>query len=884
MSLKIIKASAGSGKTYTLTREYITRLLASPGSDAYRHVLAVTFTNKATAEMKQRILSELHCLATDPAHSPYHDDIVPSVCADDRTAQMKAKAILAAVLYDYSSFAVSTIDAFFQKTLRAFAHETGLDGSYKVDLDREALVDAAVDRVMATLNDPANATTLRWITEGVDHDLATTGKYNVERRLRDLAMSLTGSDGAAAQILPADELAKASEECDAVVTKFVDDVSNAARRVADEISADGMTPADFNRAFPKSVIAYASLSSTDTVKAPSEALLTRLNDPSDWFTAPKIKAGFRAGRRVQEAMADFASLFGDRYGEYLTAASVRNECLVLRIATQLRQVFGEIQKEKNVVTIDRTNELIRDIVDGSDAPFIYEKLGIRFEDFLLDEFQDTSGVQYGNFLPLLLNGIAEGGQTLLVGDVKQSIYRWRGSDWELLGGKAEQELDAGDTEIRTLTSNYRSLPAVVDFNNAFFEDTASVIDAILGFDEGDEGSIGSIYGDVRQKAARGHAGDGVVNVTFTATADEEMDCIVEAVRGWQSKGMPLRSIAVLVRGNAEGQAVAARLLGEGIDVMSDEALAVKGSATVRRIVSGMTLEAFPERKDSGDGRQGVASFVAGDDDTESRAGGRGLYALAEALLERESARDDDGVRRESAFVLAFLDYVRDWSAVNGDNIPGFLRDWETADTKIAMPEGADAVRVMTIHKAKGLEFPVVIVPFLEKTVLYRNTSRWCRPKAGGTTVARLAGGDFCVPLSEASAKGLFRDVYLRERYLQAVDNINIAYVAMTRASAALEIIAQKPGKGFVTAFEKGTVQTPKDFAQILYTYIGGVDRATYGDGIPDGAADSTKDARDTITLVCTAGPVARKSRLVLRSDGTGRFQTTEPAADENNDE
>ena len=820
--IKILKASAGSGKTYNLAREYIRLLLTKKDRQAYRHILAVTFTNKATDEMKRRILDELFTLATEPARSPYIGDFVPKVFPTAEALQKRASGQLGGILHDYSSFAVSTIDKFFQQTLRAFSREIGQFASYQVELDKAALVEESVDRILDGLTEEDRGL-LGWLTENVKAGLESGNRFNLEPPLKEMAVNLKSTDHAeAVRRYGIDEdaayakghLKDIQKGCAALADVFVKDVREAAKAVLDVLERHGVDPADSNRGFLKGLYAFRDLGPRDAVGTPTDSFMDKAPDPSKWFAKSKDKFRVELEGSLEGPLDAFCALFGDRYRQYRTACLIGGQAYTLGIAAELRKAFDEVQKEKNVLSIDASNTILKGIIDGSDAPFVYEKLGVRFEDFLLDEFQDTSTIQWENFRPLLLNSEAGGFDNLVVGDVKQSIYRWRGSDWHLLDSGVRADFRLGPEAEKVLDGNYRTCGSIVKFNNAFFPYAAEQLDGLLGGDE-----IGRIYHDVEQQVCFKDPAEGSVDVRFVEDYDAEMDEIVASVRSVTEAGGEYGDVAILVRGNQEGAEIAARLVSEGIPVVSDDSLFVKSSVTVRRLVSQLSLVDSPDS----DKRASVAGFLARSMDIRIPDHYHSLTDLAESLLRDLREADSDTFEAEVPYIQSFMDHLLDWSAAHGNDLSAFLREWADADPKIASPETGSAVRVMTVHKSKGLEFPYVIFPFAEKVTLYKGSSYWCRPDVDGTPLAEFADGVYHVELSGSSESTLFAEDYHRERKLQFIDNINVFYVAMTRAKYGLKVIAKTPSGKVLDAVRDGKSADWKNLSQILYGFVGTLD-------------------------------------------------------------
>ena len=799
--LKILKASAGSGKTYHLAKEYIRLLVEKPSDDAYKHVLAVTFTNKATEEMKSRILRELHTLSKDPSKSKYTKDLLKECNISVRDLQERAQVQLSGILHDYSSFAVSTIDRFFQQTLRAFSREIGQLGSYQVQLDREALQQESVDRVLDSIDESSTAL-IHWLTEGAREDLAQKGHFSIENKLEEMAKSLkTLPEGCS--MPDHDSLRAISKACKEVMDSFETDAQNAAAAIEEVLKKQGIAPKDSNSRWLTGIY--------KPTEKPTPAFFANAMDSSRWFARTKDNLRLRLEGHLEEPLRVYTDLFGKRYNDYVTAKTIWGQIYSLGVADSLRTAFIEVQKEKNVISIDDSNTILKNIIDGSDAPFIYEKLGVRFKDFLLDEFQDTAKVQWDNFLPLLKDSESINGESLVVGDVKQSIYRWRGSDWELLGSGIERQFPNAGTQ--PLDGNWRTCREIVEFNNEFFEFAAAKLDRTLGLDN----DISGIYSGVRQAVCTHYPSPGSVEAVFVPSGDQPAE-VVASVRDLNGQGADWSQIAVLVRNNADGSTIASALLEAGIPVVSDDSLKVKSSITVRRLISQMSLADSPA---SDNEKQKAAGFLATEMGLSAPDHYHSLPELAEVLLRDLKSADPNTFEAEIPYINSFMDYLRDWASSEGNNLPSFLKDWDQADPVISSPASGDAVRILTVHKSKGLEFPFVIFPYAEKVTLYKASSYWCTPNLEGSSLQGKAEGIYNVELSSGKADSAFAQRLQEEQKLQAVDNINIFYVALTRAKFGLKIISANPSKEFVEAVKKQREPECRNMSQILWLFVHG---------------------------------------------------------------
>ena len=813
--LKIMKASAGSGKTYSLARTYIGLLLRSSDRYAYRHILAVTFTNKATDEMKNRILKELHIMAAEPSKSNYRNDFVPSVFPSLEDMQEKAGRVLHDILHDYSAFAVSTIDRFFQQTLKAFSREIGQFASYQVELDKNSLVSESVDRMLDSLTEDSGGL-LDWLTENVLEQIEQGERYSMDANLLDMAVRLKSSQRQEAMeragireedIYSKENLKNIRSICREITDSFRKEVRLRARTALDVLEKAGVNPADSNRGFMSSLYVYDELKDSDQIKRPTDSFLSKSADCEQWFAKSKAaKLLPLVYPALSDPMDAFRSLWEKDFAVYNTACILDGQIYGLGVAAELHRNFNELMKEKNVLCIEDSNTILRDIIDGSDTPFVYEKLGVRFEHFLLDEFQDTAQVQWTNFSPLLHNSDAQGGENLIVGDVKQSIYRWRGSDWNLLDSQIPEEFPDHVDEV--LDTNFRSLPAVVEFNNMFFRSASEILDTLSGHEC--DGPMIRIYSDVVQNVARKGGQEGCVSLTFCAR-DNELDQVLEAVSEAVDAGAGYSDIAVLVRSNLIGSEVSSYLIDNGIPVITDDSLKVKSSITVRRIVSLMSCVDNPDNT--------VNGFLAKSLEIDLPQRCCSLIDMAEAIIRSLQKNGTDGFREgEVLHVQSFMDCLQDYVAAEGNSLRGFLKHWEGENPSISSPSEGNSVRVMTIHKSKGLDFPYVIIPFAENITLYKAGSSWCAPQLKGTDLEGIAEGVYDVVLSGNTESTLFADHYRRERFLQQVDNINTLYVAMTRASMGMHIIAKTPSSKVLDAVKEGLSVQFSDFSQMLYSF------------------------------------------------------------------
>ena len=797
--VRILKASAGSGKTYKLAETYIRLLLGNEDPRAYRHILAVTFTNKATDEMKSRILKELYTLSRDPDSSPYNPAFVPELFPSSIELKEKAKEVLVNILHDYGAFAVSTIDRFFQQTLKAFSREIGQFASYQVELDKDSLVKESVDRILDSLTED-NTQLLNWLSNSMLEQLEQGGKFNLGKGLQEMAVRLKSDQHRTVveqhgidevKAYSKENLAKMKAILRGFNASFSSKLKEAAGAVQDAFARCGISPGITSRGFMESMLSkIAVMDGRSEIPEMTPSFRNKCSDFGTWFKkADQAKYAGLEGD-LMPPVEKLVEVYDSGKRLYETARILLGQINDLGIASDLSREFRDLMKEKNVLSLDDSNIILKDIIDGSDAPFVYEKLGVRFEHFLLDEFQDTSRVQWENFKPLIANSDSQGFENLLVGDVKQSIYRWRGSDWNLMAREVAQDFPESDQG--SLQENWRSLSNIVEFNNGFFEYAATYLDGLYGENTGI--TISSIYGKgadgfEKQLVRSKEAAQGSVEAIF-CLPDEELDYVLATVEKVLAAGALPGDITVLVRDNNAGSEVAAFLMEKGYDVISDDSLRIKASPVVRKLVSLLSSVRNPEDT--------IGSYLAAREGLDiGQTAYHSLTDLCERLV-RLLSETEESFADETLYIQSFMDYVLDFVNVNGNSLDEFLKAWEAADPKVSSPSDVNSVRVMTIHKSKGLEFPYVIFPFSEKVELFRSGHVWTVPDLEGTPVEGAGKAAFDVQLSSKSSGTLFEEDYKRDLLLQYIDNINTYYVALTRASKGMTIISEsgcKPDKG-----------------------------------------------------------------------------------------
>ena len=794
--INIFKASAGSGKTHTLSKTYLDLLLKADSKTAYRNILAVTFTNKATEEMKERILLDL---------------------AKEGKTNPRAREILINLLHDYGSFSVSTIDKFFQQALRAFSRELGSSGNYQIELDKASLTKEAMDRVLDDLTEK-DKDLLGWFTKQLETALDNGESFHLESSLYEMAEEF--GDVNEKFTYDKKKLTELKAKCKEIIDTFHKEVYE---------NALCIDTATWGKTAAKGLAQYAGAPTKykDSVKAANATTLAKLAETAGC-----------------EAMYALMNPQGRRWKEYRTARMVEKVIFTLGLAEEFYSKLAIIEEEKGVISLDESTNLLRDIIDGSDAPFIYEKLGVRFNHFLLDEFQDTSVVQWENFKPLLANSVSEGYSNIIVGDVKQSIYRWRNSDWNLLDKEIEENFK-GKVEVITLKENWRSTQSIVDFNNGFFPFAA----ANLG--------LSQIYADVKQEVKVEDSQQGCVTVDF---CEDELEVIDGYIEQAVAAGAKMSDIAILLRTNAEGKKVAEYLLSKGYSVISDDSLDLKSSLIIRKIVS--YLHSLCNNSDS------LNTYLSESLEIDSEREYHSLIDLVDGVIKDLSETHPDEIKGQTLFIQSFMDDILEWTSIHGNDLRQYLKHWEESKIAISSPNDPNAIRITTVHKSKGLAFPIVIFPFAEKVGLFKEDTLWCHLDSDAE-MGESFDSIFPVVLGKSSGDSFFSESHKKEMEMQRIDNLNIFYVCLTRARKEMHIIAKNPPKSLIDG-----KSSPNDLSQLLYLYC---EQNGYTFGSPYRWNEASKKAESEIeefdAKYETYGmnPEACSKRFVASSDAWDYF-------------
>jgi ATP-dependent helicase/nuclease subunit A len=839
--LTIYKASAGSGKTHALVREYLDIIFSNP--DKFSHILAVTFTNKATAEMKQRILIELSAIA-DERESDFRQDLIKKHNLSDKTIKETAGKILGRILQNYSRFYIETIDKFFQRVIRSFAREIRLQPAYNIELDKERVLEEAVDRMLSDADKDEFIS--RWLADFADLKISEGQHWNLKTDILNFSEEIfrekfrESSDDLIKYLEDRRNINSYANDLFKYKNWFVNHLKELGEKAKQIIAESGLETDDFSNK-DRGPAGFLEKLSREIIVTPSNTIRNCLDNPAGWHSKAsdrkdEILSAYNSG--LNEILGE-ALKFRDKYFIiYNSVGYTYRYLFTLGILTDIIKKISEYLDERNIFLISDASYFLKQIIDNNDTPFIYEKLGNYFTHFMIDEFQDTSRMQWNNFKPLIENSLALNHQNLVVGDVKQSIYRWRNSDWEILSEGINSDFRNESITIRSLTENRRSRVNIISFNNKFFKSCREILgDKFAGEENQTTGNVNfreklmNAYADVIQNVTPDKEKEGgYVEVFFLEPEEEKTwqeksdEKVIQAIMMLQDQGYEPRDIAILVRKNEDGKRIADVLLkqkrtgGEETryryDMISDELLFLEGSSSVRLILSILRFLVNPDHRinkaelineyrryllpgDTGIDLHNLFQ-TAGDGTIEDLAGlmPEGFTHLSSELpylsLNEITERIISlfGLHRrpqDLSYLYAFQDVILDYSRIEPPDISSFLKWWDDFGGKksLSTSEEQNAIRVMTIHKAKGLQFRAVIIPYCNWDMDHRQPEiMWCTPGVSPFDQLSLIPVRYSPDLEET----IFREEYLQERFRIHVDNLNLLYVALTRAQDYLFVM------------------------------------------------------------------------------------------------
>lgn len=825
--LQVYKASAGSGKTFTLAVEYIKHLIRNPY--AYRHILAVTFTNKATTEMKERILGQLHGIQIgDEGSKPYLDKLVDELAMPIDEIRSRAGKALTLLIHDYSRFRVETIDSFFQSVMRNLARELELGANLNIDLDNSNALSEAVDSMIEKLD--RNSPVLYWLLDYIEERIQDDKGWKVANEIKDFGKNIFKEE----YIEKGQELRKTLEDKDAVrnyrkmLKAIEEEALEQMKSFADQffgiLETNELYVDDFSYKKDGVVGYFIKLQKGNTEdKIKGSRVLGCMEDSTKWVG----KTHKRKNEIIALAERELIPLL--KTAEEFRSKNNRiiNSCqLSLRYANNIQllnvidQEVRTLNQEKNRFLLADTNALLHNIVREGDPSFVFEKIGSNIKNVMIDEFQDTSRMQWGNFKLLLNEGLSQGADSLIVGDVKQSIYRWRSGDWTILNGLKDHIGPFPITE-KTLNTNRRSEARIIQFNNEIFPSACQYLNGIYKQEQGkDCEELLHAYKDVKQEIARKEE-KGSVKLTFLKTKEDisyqedTLEHLAEEVKHMVEQGVKVNDMAILVRKNGVIPMVADYFdKHTSYRVVSDEAFRLDASLAINMLMDALRYLVNDENRVA---QAQLASAYQNEvlhkdiDLNTLLLGDLNDYLPTSFIEEKESLRlmplfellerltcifQLSEIENQDAYLFSFHDAVTEYLQKHSSELTAFLQYWEEKLCFKTIPSGEiDGIRILSIHKSKGLEFHTVFLPFCDwKLENERSSYIWCTPPEAPFDELQLLPITYGPTMNES----IYQQDYKKEKLQLWVDNLNLLYVAFTRPKCNLVVWCKENNKNTVS--------------------------------------------------------------------------------------
>ncbi len=841
MRARVLSASAGSGKTFRLAYKFVHDTIEHYHDKPYlyRAILAVTFTNKATEEMKSRILEKMSDLVSCPQHSDFMALLKRDLNLPEHEISKRAGAILQRILHDYSRFTILTIDKFFLQIMRAFLKELNMDLNPNIEIETSSLLSRSTDALIEEIT--TNKELQQWITSFVHENVEDSEKWDIRKELNEQGKLLfnESSREALSSAAKREVLLTLVRNAEAATYTIQAEMLECANKAIEIIANANLSPADFSGGESRSFAKYFYKIANGDISMPSATARKKATEDDKW-SSNSIAQSLMP--QLRPLLARICDLYDEQLQDANTLKIVKNRYRSFALLQDIYRKVCECQKEDGSMVLSETKHILSQFVAHNDAPFIYEKVGNRFERFMIDEFQDTSRKEWSNFVPLLRNAMSQESEesVFIVGDVKQSIYRWRGGDWRILSGGVERDLGKEEVECEVLANNWRSLPNIVEFNNRVIEDIVRRDNTTLNTtlqqalsDNKIDSELHAELHDTLQNAYKGHEQcackksqrNGYVCVERYSDEPPLVRHIASAIE----RGYDYCDIMILHRSKKEEELSAKILLDYKqrnnlkFNIMTQESLII-GKAPICQFIIAM-LRLSQNRNDK------VNRALANDylsKTTHPRAYDAALEPSDEELLQQISQFSPDEAFEhivaqyeldkqvgDIAYLQALHEQIITFCSSKVADIQLFLAEWDEKGKEKALVVAGDSntIELLTIHKAKGLEKRIVIIP---------DCSWALNPKAQNTIWATTTNKDwsnvgcFPVPSSLATESSAFSKEYYRELVYSHVDNINLLYVALTRASEELYIlIPEAAGKSSKSKSEGGE----KRVGELLWSVV-----------------------------------------------------------------
>lgn len=820
--LIIYKSSAGSGKTYTLVKEYLLIALKHPMQ--FRQILAITFTNKATAEMKGRIIKALGDLAAG-IESTLSKELNELLALTECTLQERATEVLTALLHHYSDFSVSTIDSFFNDMVKALAHELKLSLKFEIEIDQDLIINKACEELLNKVG--TDNELRRYLEQFIEYKMEYDKGWRIKNELNKIAEHLFDNNSTLITKNNDDKedivFSGIIKQLRGICTSYEKTMSGFGNKFLEIIQKHGYSFENF--AYKNSGIAgyFQRISNAQKPEdyKPKRRVLDVFEDDSKWTSGENSKNPSLISlikSKLHPLLIELISYYDANFLLYNSSHESLRLIYVSAILSKINKEIIQYRSENNVITLPDANRLILSSVEASDTPMVFEKTGNFYSYYLLDEFQDTSTIQWENIKPLINEALSNNKSALIVGDVKQSIYRWRGGNMDLLHNGVQKDMMAFKEmiSIKQLAINYRSSKQVIEFNNAFFIHAPNIIDSYRG---STLPLIDEAYSkeQLHQQLPKVIDNNGYVKINFQDKANKEdehwkdraLKQMLTQINELLSLHYNYGDIAILVRNNNDGNIIANFLYENGIhQIISNESLLLSKAPQVTFIINCLRLITepandilnkevewflFDQQPAKGDLHQFFDTGSSAANSIAVLTGFRKMLKEMSTLSVEEAATliiSHFGLNKiPDAYIQRLQDIIIEYLSKNLSDIDSFIRWWDDITARksfsVIMPSTNDAIQIITIHKSKGLQFKIVMIPFTDWRLKPKSGGMLWAPRSAESPFDELE--EWPIQSSKALEETVFKESYLKSVEENYIDNLNLLYVAFTRACQQLYI-------------------------------------------------------------------------------------------------